>query len=91
MIILHAQRQWVPWASVIGVLNAYFSTRAQAGAIPLPVEVTAIRDDDGIQLFSFLIDKNGTPNQNVQVQPPQSPLTVAITDGEKTELLRMRL
>ena len=75
---------------MIGVLNAYFNTRERAGAIPLPVDVTANRESDGAQLFSFSIDQNG-PNQNVSVQSPASPLTVAITDGEKTELLRMRL
>ena len=78
MILLRALG---PWAPVIATLNTYFNRRDQEGDIESPVDVAALQDSDGQQLFSCLI------TQSLIVQgttlAPAYPLTVTIIDGKR--------
>jgi len=70
---------WKPWTNVLALLNPYLAQRYQAGNLPLPIEVTALRDSDGGQLFSIVITQSATTR--VTPLAPVLQLTLTIIDG----------
>jgi hypothetical protein len=87
VIIAQSLGPWAPWTKVIATLNLYLNKWTQAGAMVLPLDVTALRDSDGQQLFDFLLTQAGIP-QGTPL-PPVFPLTVTVIDANgKKEHLR---
>ncbi len=79
MILLRRDLLGASWEPVIQTLNMFFKEWEKSGPITLDVDVTALRDSDGVQLFSILITQKGI-SQSASV-PVVYPFTVTISDG----------